>query len=149
MYHRDRCLIPSGSSPRGRGKLQSSRPLGRYRRLIPAWAGKTGEVERGRTGTTAHPRVGGENETDAGTEIEARGSSPRGRGKQPLMQRHHERIGLIPAWAGKTQFLKKNADECRAHPRVGGENIKVAAVSVGERGSSPRGRGKPRALRRS
>ena len=40
-------IVPSvvGSSPRGRGKLAPRRATKRARRLIPAWAGKTGSSE--------------------------------------------------------------------------------------------------------
>ena len=33
-----------------------------------------------------------------------------------------KRIGLIPAWAGKTEVLARAHDMNQAHPRVGGEN---------------------------
>ena len=53
--------VSQGSSPLTRGKLQSSRPLGWYRRLIPAHAGKTivQTVQLKHSG--AHPRSRGEN----------------------------------------------------------------------------------------
>ena len=94
-------LLP-GSSPRGRGKQNFwstvLQPLG----LIPAWAGKTGESQKGKGRTRAHPRVGGEN---IATEVFGgivSGSSPRGRGKPTLYDAPYQPAGLIPAWAGKT-----------------------------------------------
>ena len=91
-----------GSSPRGRGKLDTiSRQLGGDR-LIPAWAGKTSSVQAAAPPMRAHPRVGGENEPRACAPALIPGSSPRGRGKhhRPLARLTHR--GLIPAWAGRT-----------------------------------------------
>ena len=51
-------------------------------------------------------------------------------------------IGLIPAWAGKTQARFPDGRRYGAHPRVGGENQFVAALVTIAAGSSPRGRGK-------
>ena len=52
---------PTGSSPRGRGKLPSSPVNFTSSRLIPARAGKTASQPQGRTSFPAHPRAGGEN----------------------------------------------------------------------------------------
>ena len=91
-----------GSSPRVRGKLPASPPAAPGGRLIPARAGKTrpGPARCGRR--RAHPRACGENRVTVRGSHEARGSSPRVRGKRP--QRHHGRQPhrLIPARAGKT-----------------------------------------------
>ena len=50
----------------------------------------------------AHPRVGGENFVEPGLPASGAGSSPRGRGKQPMVRNGRIHGGLIPAWAGKT-----------------------------------------------
>ena len=81
VYHRDRCLIPSGSSPRGRG--------------TPHQATKDPP-------STAHPRVGGENGAVQEHGGIPPGSSPRGRGKRRTWQTTSVSSRLIPAWAGKT-----------------------------------------------
>ena len=70
------------------------------------------------------------------------GSSPRGRGKRRLLIGHRERLGLIPAWAGKTSRPSRHPRYRRAHPRVGGENWENVVKPLWEGGSSPRGRGK-------
>ena len=54
------------------------------------------------------------------------------------------RTGLIPAWAGKTKNRVSVGKSAPAHPRVGGENIPPISTTKTARGSSPRGRGKPR-----
>ena len=66
-----------------------------WRRLIPAWAGKTvgslGIVQD----NPAHPRVGGENLGVSMGALTVMGSSPRGRGKHFLTCAFIERIGQI------------------------------------------------------
>ena len=143
MYHRDRCLIPSGSSPRGRGKRAERRQIVRRWRLIPAWAGKTTASKLSLPPATAHPRVGGENGGCEGREAERAGSSPRGRGKPGSLMTVHMTVRLIPAWAGKTGPQFSGHALGKAHPRVGGENPSEVQFLESRAGSSPRGRGKP------
>ena len=93
----------------------------------------------------AHPRVGGENEYGFALADKEAGSSPRGRGKPACTRAAPTWGGLIPAWAGKTTAMDVMAGTVTAHPRVGGENFDVTELLVRNSGSSPRGRGKPRA----
>ena len=131
-----------GSSPRGRGKPRGPRRSGGWRRLIPAWAGKTSRQHRRRRDRGAHPRVGGENTPPGPTAEGEVGSSPRGRGKRRWPGLSRRGAGLIPAWAGKTARLFSNRAFMTAHPRVGGENRSLRTFAVWVSGSSPRGRGK-------
>ena len=71
-----------------------------------------------------------------------RGSSPRGRGKLGTPTVGVIKIGLIPAWAGKTRAQLRRRPSGRAHPRVGGENSGGSLGICYLLGSSPRGRGK-------
>ena len=134
--------LTRGSSPRGRGKRCRRRRPPTRRGLIPARAGKT----IGRDGVSdvkrAHPRAGGENMFYETELADARGSSPRGRGKLEcgLTVLGGER--LIPARAGKTPERAATRQCAWAHPRAGGENAIRAETVDGLRGSSPRGRGK-------
>ena len=73
---------------------------------------------------------------------EAAGSSPRGRGKLSVDPELGDRVGLIPAWAGKTEVAKCHGLKIQAHPRVGGENETSPDAQHRAGGSSPRGRGK-------
>ena len=140
----------NGSSPRGRGKRICETVATYGRRLIPAWAGKTAVRRGGGHVRPAHPRVGGENTTAALIGALVPGSSPRGRGKRNLCPLRGIVGGLIPAWAGKTDDTQCRSFSCWAHPRVGGENRTCVRLRNGQRGSSPRGRGKPlRRTRRS
>ena len=122
----------------------SSQPTPCISGLIPAWAGKTREASGHAHRPGAHPRVGGENRERPGRGIGAGGSSPRGRGKQANEDLRPAPLGLIPAWAGKTRLSNSIPIPCRAHPRVGGENIRSFGGYFREAGSSPRGRGKRR-----
>ena len=132
----------AGSSPRGRGKHHHLADGLQGRRLIPAWAGKTGRSAARPPGRWAHPRVGGENSVKSVVAKPINGSSPRGRGKLEGVGHEVSRIRLIPAWAGKTGVWYSDSWNLPAHPRVGGEN----SLKLNERrdltGSSPRGRGK-------
>ena len=70
----------------------------------------------------AHPRVGGENYTSSPIASRRAGSSPRGRGKLSVTALFTVIVGLIPAWAGKTEAGARAFADEGAHPRVGGEN---------------------------
>ena len=118
--------------------MTSAAPL----RLIPARAGKTPNNCEIACDGWAHPRAGGEN-------IECRpecdsddGSSPRGRGKPPIVGDWKGARRLIPARAGKTASQKPPPGGNAAHPRAGGENLAARASLTLVAGSSPRGRGK-------
>ena len=91
-----------GSSPRGRGKRAWLSVFSQPRRLIPAWAGKTQDLNLRPPGSGAHPRVGGENSCTF----------------MPISILNR----LIPAWAGKTCNARPPGPPPGAHPRVGGEN---------------------------
>ena len=70
-----------GSSPRVRGKRRVGRGWWRWRRLIPACAGKTIPWRAMQKGDRAHPRVCGENTASRCGMSSVAGSSPRVRGK--------------------------------------------------------------------
>ena len=142
VYHRDWCLIPSGSSPRERGKLPAGCGLGSQVGFIPARAGKTLSAVTARSTTRAHPRAGGENRVAAMPSRPPTGSSPRGRGKLSFTQYTRHNGALIPARAGKTTPRRRVRGLGRAHPRAGGENRSAATPIRSLVGSSPRGRGK-------
>ena len=131
-----------GSSPRGRGKQRLLRRDDAQDGLIPAWAGKTHLAYRTARAPWAHPRVGGENSLVIEHSPTVQGSSPRGRGKRFDRANHAGDAGLIPAWAGKTQWGWCHSVPSRAHPRVGGENSPCSSNTRSPTGSSPRGRGK-------
>ena len=91
-----------GSFPRMRGKRgRGDAPVGGLG-LIPARAGKTALSSPFPASRPAHPRVCGENISDAGAFFGSWGSSPRVRGKRAAGGTHFARTRLVPACAGKT-----------------------------------------------
>ena len=94
--------VPTGSSPRVRGKRMVKRFNVRLRRLIPARAGKTALNHLDNTNARAHPRACGENSAPANSDAWDEGSSPRVRGKPRGRQASGAQLRLIPARAGKT-----------------------------------------------
>ncbi len=140
---------PLGSSPRMRGKRQTLHQTLTRNRLIPAYAGKTSINLYSFPRSRAHPRVCGENGSNLAAGIGGAGSSPRMRGKLLMNGGHVKRIGLIPAYAGKTLIRAVNMFTPATHPRVCGENAFCIASSSGITGSSPRMRGKRTAQRRA
>ena len=72
-----------------------------------------------------------------------RGSSPLTRGKPGRVHGVTERLGLIPAHAGKTGSPRRFESYRRAHPRSRGENTRKSVHGSITAGSSPLTRGKP------
>ena len=97
--------------------------------LIPACAGKTTATSARTSEKWAHPRVCGENAEKLQGFWIHEGSSPRVRGKLEFFAFAGQRLGLIPACAGKTFGDRVAYPNARAHPRVCGENF-VAAVQL-------------------
>ena len=75
---------------------------GEYGGLIPACAGKTSLFAEYEKNSGAHPRVCGENASLYLVDGNAKGSSPRVRGKRAPAGRRRAQGRLIPACAGKT-----------------------------------------------
>ena len=135
-------LNGEGSSPRMRGKQgwegsQRLRPG-----LIPAHAGKTGDIQCQSFSYWAHPRACGENLLVPVVSFAIGGSSPRMRGKPYCEMRLCFWFGLIPAHAGKTRTRSGMKKPRWAHPRACGENQALRAPIRDREGSSPRMRGK-------
>ena len=131
-----------GSSPLTRGKLCLGRPAHALIGLIPAHAGKTGILGRGRITLRAHPRSRGENSQRSSFLCFGAGSSPLTRGKRDMLWQQAGRTGLIPAHAGKTKGKAIVSFDPGAHPRSRGENRRERFERGHEMGSSPLTRGK-------
>ena len=139
-----RCL---GSSPRMRGKPHRRLYNDVAARLIPAHAGKTTALTATRIGLKAHPRACGENLEWFRVPRRVTGSSPRMRGKLRDCRRPPRNLRLIPAHAGKTDYVPKSLCRSGAHPRACGENILKQCSWTTCAGSSPRMRGKLSSVR--
>ena len=92
----------SGASPLTRGKHRRRRTNQRTDRRIPAHAGKTMDYAHGVGNGPAHPRSRGENWRTCGWFLSGWGASPLTRGKRLGPFSVVERLGRIPAHAGKT-----------------------------------------------
>ena len=93
-----------------------------------------------------NPRVGGEKARPCIAPPPCRGSPPRGRGKVFAAALCIDFLGITPAWAGKSEVSKYAAKPGEDHPRVGGEKIIWASVSIAALESPPHGRGKAAAF---
>ena len=130
------------SPPHGRGKGVVEGGHVEVNRITPAWAGKslvTPSIPRARGD---HPRVGGEKCRSATAAAAAKGSPPRGRGKEVHLSDTFSNQRITPAWAGKRRPAGLRAVRPRDHPRVGGEKLSSRLLSIPVQGSPPRGRGK-------
>ncbi len=138
----------TGSSPRGRGTQQMARAIHRRRRFIPAWAGNTVDGLARVPPGSVHPRVGGEHAVMSTDRSVFVGSSPRGRGTPASVSWAQDGSWFIPAWAGNTRDTKRRILHQPVHPRVGGEHLVFIEKLTARTGSSPRGRGTHRQIRR-
>ena len=91
-----------GSSPLTRGKRLGGCRRCLRARLIPAHAGKTGDLVGECEDRGAHPRSRGENGTGNREQGRTPGSSPLTRGKLESPSMGCASLWLIPAHAGKT-----------------------------------------------
>ena len=135
-------LCQWGSPPRGRGKVQNALFFRSFIRITPAWAGKSDCDRCVEVVSEDHPRVGGEKAAFHAWLCCILGSPPRGRGKAGTLYSGMQRMGITPAWAGKSQTAFCGTASSGDHPRVGGEKNIVRKASFDPEGSPPRGRGK-------
>ena len=88
----------------------------------------------------------GENSFPRQIQTDSGGTSPRARGKHAMLGIAIANIRNIPACAGKTNSPVKGLIRWPEHPRVRGENLPVMVPRKSLRGTSPRARGKHKAL---
>ena len=131
----------TGLSPRGRGNRIHISHESRRERSIPAWAGKPNDSTTTFVRMGVYPRVGGETSCSCRACRWRYGLSPRGRGNRYHRGRRQQRIGSIPAWAGKPRSYRSASSRPAVYPRVGGETSRTANSRPRGTGLSPRGRG--------
>ena len=131
-----------GSSPRMRGKRCDPSPRRRPRRIIPAHAGQTSQLEHSVYSPADHPRACGANVSSDGMLSRCTGSSPRMRGKPALHSRAGVGHRIIPAHAGQTSMVVSASVLSSDHPRACGANQQGGYPRWYPPGSSPRMRGK-------
>ena len=94
--------LDAGSSPLTRGKRAERLAVVQHEGLIPAHAGKTGDLVKAYNLDKAHPRSRGENAGGTPGKAPVGGSSPLTRGKRVTGCPQLRADRLIPAHAGKT-----------------------------------------------
>ena len=115
-----------GSSPRVRGAGRTQGGGVAHGGIIPACAGSSSGWRVPPLRSQDHPRVCGEQSYDGGgTPLDA-GSSPRVRGAGVVEGEAGEEAGIIPACAGSSIDLHKALGRDWDHPRVCGEQYRLA-----------------------
>ena len=136
--------MPSGSSPRVRGKRGDDPVNVALLRIIPARAGQTRSWRPRCWSCPDHPRACGANHLQRHRLLFALGSSPRVRGKRQRQREGRARLRIIPARAGQTSCSARQVPASPDHPRACGANSLSESVASDASGSSPRVRGKLR-----
>ena len=131
-----------GSPPRMRGKGCNLARGVRPDRITPAYAGKRAVLPYAPAHSGDHPRVCGEKARMRSGLSQQKGSPPRMRGKDLLIEHCLFTEGITPAYAGKSRYLMRKSGEQKDHPRVCGEKALRQAIAVQHIGSPPRMRGK-------
>ena len=114
--------LPMGSPPRRRGKVVHCAAVRALRGITP--------------------RVGGEKPFLFCGGSSDSGSPPHRRGKVRRIRENLERVGITPAWAGKSWQSGNRLCFTWDHPRMGGEKLTSGVFSSAEDGSPPHRRGK-------
>ena len=114
-----------GSPPRMRGKLRACLAVAQGRRITPAHAGKTAEVDANERAFRDHPRACGENRRIQACRFRLKGSPPRMRGKLDQLHCRAQCAGITPAHAGKTAICPEYEPGKEDHPRACGENTRL------------------------
>ena len=96
--------LPLRSPPRVRGKAKNRCRSCPLTRITPAYAGKRMLVGEYPKPLWDHPRVCGEKFLKQVESLSYLGSPPRMRGKAPRIREDLERMGITPAYAGKSHL---------------------------------------------
>ena len=116
-------LCSSGSPPRMRGKEGQPGRVERGTGITPAYAGKSGPCPDRGPPAGDHPRVCGEKLPVDVCIMHQVGSPPRMRGKALISIKDVKQARITPAYAGKRQRRKGDANDLWDHPRVCGEKL--------------------------
>ena len=136
-----RCRRP-GLSPRVWGKPLRIGVGRRRAGSIPACAGETARRIPAPPQAEVYPRVCGGNDVLRSSGRQAKGLSPRVRGKLTGLSEDYQRLGSIPACAGETDRKHRSCRKGQVYPRVCGGNGAGDFRRSGIQGLSPRVRGK-------
>ena len=131
-----------GSPPRMRGKVQLQPGQPAALGITPTYAGKSCWPSCVPAVSRDHPRVCGEKSQSTSASPRALGSPPRMRGKGVKQSNSRIRMGITPAYAGKSCIYRSTTSISWDHPRVCGEKSFKTSTSCWSKGSPPRMRGK-------
>ena len=131
-----------GSPPRMRGKVGHCLSVDSRSGITPAYAGKRPKQAVGSFQPRDHPRVCGEKSSSRHEKSRNQGSPPRMRGKDQSICKNLERMGITPAYAGKSEYTFIFCRVVWDHPRVCGEKLLCNLRPGSQEGSPPRMRGK-------
>ena len=133
-----------GSPPPMRGKVVVFISLPVYKRITPAYAGKSVHVIFCTFLHWDHPRLCGEKSPTATTGKYQAGSPPPMRGKVHLLKYPHNNYGITPAYAGKSNKKRYTSWIAQDHPRLCGEKGYFAGYYTSASGITPAYAGKSR-----
>ena len=133
----------SGSSPHTRGAPPGRLDVHVRERIIPAYAGSTGESVGDVGHKWDHPRIRGEHIDLRAAEDTTKGSSPHTRGALSSYPTCELPRRIIPAYAGSTRVWRIGCPRWRDHPRIRGEHCQRSRLAPPIWGSSPHTRGAP------
>ena len=110
-----------GSIPACAGKPRKGSHDGEHARVYPRVCGETLPPRSRRAPCRVYPRVCGETDTQQDVTASGAGLSPRVRGNRCKAKAPEQRVGSIPACAGKPRRAAPWMTSRRVYPRVCGE----------------------------
>ena len=113
--------LAEGSPPPMRGKGQNSTVFVEREGIPPAYAGKSSRIANIRAASEDNPRLCGEKAVVGNYNRIFVGSPPPMRGKVFFFDPEHLRIGITPAYAGKSDLMGGFKMAQEDHPRLCGE----------------------------
>ena len=119
------CTSAAGSPPPMRGKAVHYTGGSIECRITPAYAGKSFSLRRRGHEMWDHPRLCGEKDRSKVLLNGESGSPPPMRGKGCRLFAVYRRMGITPAYAGKSTIKNTGDAECGDHPRLCGEKVTV------------------------
>ena len=120
--------------------------LSGVKRITPAYAGKRRRVRGQCRRQQDHPRLCGEKYREALSSNDDAGSPPPMRGKVPQFYFSQIVYRITPAYAGKRRRVRGQCRRQQDHPRLCGEKLSLARISLARQGSPPPMRGKVHTL---
>ena len=113
-----------GSPPLTRGKVIYPACIVDSARITPAYAGKRISYSLPPTSRRDHPRLRGEKRCNINLIFVPRGSPPLTRGKGSKVVKCSVKLGITPAYAGKSSVHMLHIAKKKDHPRLRGEKRK-------------------------